>query len=104
MRTRTPTPTRLKRVLDKADIAGSSEPDAITLSDVRVVWSTGDGVTTPTLRLSVDAVAAWWLGWDRSTIPREQGLRSLRGCRDSARLETARPTFIASLPCIAATV
>jgi hypothetical protein len=27
-----------------------------------MVWSSGDGVTVPTLRVALGAVAAWWIG------------------------------------------
>jgi hypothetical protein len=42
----------VKRILDKADFAESDEGSAISLSDVRVVWSSSDGVKIPTLRLN----------------------------------------------------
>lgn len=51
---------RVQRILDKAD--DDLEDSAITLSDARVVWSTGDGVNAQTLRLNLDAIAAWWIG------------------------------------------
>jgi len=39
-----------------------SAGEAITLSDVIIAWSNGDGLTLPTMRLNPDAIAAWWLG------------------------------------------
>ena len=50
---------RIKRVLDDAD---GSAANAITLSDVRIAWSSGDGLQLETMRLNPDAIAAWWLG------------------------------------------
>lgn len=38
------------------------DPDGITLSDVTMVWHTGDGVKLLTLRVNVGAISAWWLG------------------------------------------
>jgi hypothetical protein len=46
-------------VLDDAD---GSAAEAITLSDVRIAWSSGDGLALQTVRLNPDAIAAWWLG------------------------------------------
>jgi hypothetical protein len=40
----------------------ASESEAITLSDVKMVWSSGDGVTLQTMRLNPDAIASWWVG------------------------------------------
>jgi hypothetical protein len=50
---------RINRVLDDAD---GSAAGAITLSDVRIAWSSGDGLALQTVRLNLDAIAAWWLG------------------------------------------
>jgi hypothetical protein len=50
---------RIKGVLDDADASGA---DAITLSDVTIAWSSGDGLTLPTMRVNPAAIAAWWLG------------------------------------------
>jgi hypothetical protein len=35
--------------------------DFVTLSNVTMVWSSGDGLKMPTLRVRLDAVAAWWV-------------------------------------------
>ena len=35
--------------------------DSVTLSDVTMVWSSGDGLKLKTIRLNLDAVAAWWV-------------------------------------------
>jgi hypothetical protein len=35
--------------------------DVITLSDVTMLWSCGAGLKLPTMRLSLDAIAAWWV-------------------------------------------
>ena len=48
----------VKGVFRDVDVSGD---DAVTLSDVRVVWSTGDGITIPTMRVNPAAIAAWWL-------------------------------------------
>jgi hypothetical protein len=50
---------RIQHVLDDAD---GSVGDAITLSDVKIAWSTGDGLALQTMRVNPDAIAAWWLG------------------------------------------
>jgi len=39
--------------------AGAAE--YITLSDVTMVWSSGDGLRLQSVRLNLDAIAAWWL-------------------------------------------
>lgn len=39
----------------------ASESDAITLSDVTIVWDNGDGLKVPGMRLGLDGIAAWWL-------------------------------------------
>jgi hypothetical protein len=77
---------RIQRVLDDAD---GSAGDAITLSDVKIAWSTGDGLALQTMRVNPDAIAAWWARKHRQTVQREQGKRRvLRRC-DSARPVTA---------------
>ncbi len=35
--------------------------DSVTLSDVTMVWSSGDGLKLKTIRLNLDAIAAWWV-------------------------------------------
>ena len=50
---------RIKGVLDDAD---GSTADAITLSDVKIAWSSGDGLALQVMRLNPAAIAAWWLG------------------------------------------
>ena len=37
------------------------DADGITLSDVTMLWSSGDGLRLKTIRLSLDAIAAWWV-------------------------------------------
>jgi hypothetical protein len=57
------------RMLRDAD---ESETDAITLSDVQIVWSSGDKLLGPTLRVSTSAIAAWWLGATPSPFKGQQ--------------------------------
>jgi hypothetical protein len=38
-----------------------TEPGFVTLSNVRMVWDSGDGLSAKTVSLSLDAIAAWWL-------------------------------------------
>jgi hypothetical protein len=38
-----------------------SDAQTVTLSDVTVVWSNGDGVRLFVVRLNVDAIALWWI-------------------------------------------
>lgn len=33
----------------------------VTLSDVSMVWSNGDGLRLPVIRVNVDTTTAWWL-------------------------------------------
>ena len=35
--------------------------DGVTSSDVTMLWSSGDGLKLKTIRLSLDAIAAWWV-------------------------------------------
>jgi hypothetical protein len=46
--------------LERLDDA-TGESDFITLSDVKMVWSSGDGLNLQTVRVSLDAIAAWWV-------------------------------------------
>jgi hypothetical protein len=39
-----------------------TDDDAVTLSNVTMVWSSGDGVKVLTLRVNPDSISAWWLG------------------------------------------
>ena len=39
----------------------ADDADCVTLSDVTMLWSSGDGIKLKTIRLSLDAVAAWWV-------------------------------------------
>jgi hypothetical protein len=39
----------------------SDDADTVTLSDVTMLWSSGDGLKLKTIRLSLDAIAAWWV-------------------------------------------
>ena len=39
----------------------ADDADGVTLSDVTMLWSSGDGLRLPTIRLSLDAIAAWWV-------------------------------------------
>ena len=48
--------------LGVTDDADGSTAEAITLSDVRIAWSTGDGLALPTMRVNPAAIAAGWLG------------------------------------------
>lgn len=45
----------------RGDDARGATADHITLSDVTMVWSGGDGIRLPAFRLNVDAIAGWWL-------------------------------------------
>jgi len=44
-----------------ANLDADNEAGHITLSDITMLWSTGDGLSIKTLRLSTDAIAAWWV-------------------------------------------
>ena len=37
------------------------DADGVTLSDVTMLWSSGDGLRLKTIRLDLDAIAAWWV-------------------------------------------
>jgi hypothetical protein len=37
------------------------EANVFTLADATMVWNTGDGLRLKTIRLSLDAIAAWWV-------------------------------------------
>jgi hypothetical protein len=39
----------------------SDDADGVTLSDVTMLWSSGDGLRLKTIRLSLDAITAWWV-------------------------------------------
>jgi hypothetical protein len=45
----------------RGDDTRGANAEHITLSDVKMIWSGGDGMQVPTVRLSLDAVAGWWL-------------------------------------------
>jgi hypothetical protein len=38
-----------------------AEVDHVTLSDVTMVWSSGDGLRLEVVRISLDAIAGWWI-------------------------------------------
>ena len=38
-----------------------ADADYIMLSDVTMVWSSGDGLRLQSVRLNLDAIAGWWL-------------------------------------------
>jgi hypothetical protein len=48
--------------------------DHITLSDVTMVWSSGDGLRVPSVRLNLDAIAGWWLA----------GSQPIKGSKDGS--------------------
>lgn len=53
--------------------------EVITLSDVMIAWSNGDGLTLPTMRLNHDSIAAWWLGSTATPFKRSKDSGALFG-------------------------
>jgi hypothetical protein len=50
---------RIAAIYENFDNPGS--PEAVTLSDVTMIWNNGDGMKLHTVRLGFDAIAAWWV-------------------------------------------
>ena len=72
---------KLPSTLCVVSMAGA-EVDHVTLSDVTMVWSSGDGLRLEVVRISLDAIAGWWItpgqaikGRTRRVVdPRDRGL------------------------------
>ena len=58
----------------RASDARDGAADHLTLSDVTMVWSSGDGLRVSSVRLSLDAIAAWWLA----------GSQPIKGSKDGS--------------------
>ena len=50
---------RIDDIYENTDALVTS--DVVTLSDVTMVWNSGDGLKLETMRLNLDAIAAWWI-------------------------------------------